>query len=234
MSQFAPPPPQFAANGNDGKPPLVPMKPMLPAGVEQQKQQQPFWSNSTTRRSRQQEQPAPAPTPAHQQPQNGCSGEAPAGEAEANAQDSTATAVALPASSEFVAPQPAQHPEQWQAPADLQPMEAAAYSPHKRQRDGPGEFTPSGYGGGDERQHASVVQLEDPQSPAAGARDEDAAASARQRLQQLERHVAALSQQRAEARWHFVRAFQLLELPADHDAIREARQLRQCGTLSWT
>ena len=64
MAQFAPPPPQFASGAADGKPPLVPMQPMLPAGAEQpSQQQQPIWASSSAKRGRQRHMAQLDPSP---------------------------------------------------------------------------------------------------------------------------------------------------------------------------
>ena len=196
MSQFAPPPLQFAASDRDGKPPLVPMKPMLPAGVEQQKQQQPFWASSTTRRHRQQE-----PVPALPHPQSGRSGDA--GEPAAALHETAAPAAIAEDPSDgpaVEAPHPAPAPAQRHAFAEPLPADGPEYSPHKRQRDGPGEFGVAEHGDLDPQHASGGFQPEYTQSSAAAAQDAEAVASARQRLQRLERNIAALTQQRAEAR----------------------------------
>jgi len=194
MAQFAPPPPQFASAPGDGKPPLVPMKPMLPVGAEQaqQQQQQPIWASSSSKRDRQR-QAAPADThpPAH----NGTGGaDEPTAQADAP--------VAGPESHPNGSGSTQSHAEpvpQWSAEPQAAPT--AQHSPHKRQREGPQDTAAAEYASEDaQAQQWDHDQAPYEQQPPEAAVSGEAAASARQRLEQLEHDVTPLVQQRAEVR----------------------------------
>ena len=196
MAQFAPPPPQFASAPGDGKPPLVPMKPMLPVGADQPQQQQPIWASSSSKRDRRR-QVAPAAT---QQPVVNGTGASLADEPPAQA----APPVAEPGSwlNGSSATQPVADPVlQWTAEPEA--AVPSQHSPHKRQREGPQDDAAAAtqYASEDaQAQQWDHVQPTYEQLPPEAAMSGDAAASARQRLQQLEHDVAPLVQQRAEVR----------------------------------
>ena len=198
MAQFAPPPPQFASAPGDGKPPLVPMQPMLPVGAEQPlQQQQPIWATSSFKRDRQR-QAASADT--RQPPQNGTGGSV---VAEAPAQ--AAATIAEPESwpNDSSSTQPLAEPvPQWTAEPEA--ALTSQHSPHKRQREGPDDETATRYASEDAMaQQWDHDQASSEQQPPEAAVSGEAAASARQRLQQLEREAAPLVQQRAEVRHNF-------------------------------
>ncbi len=194
MAQFAPPPPQFASAPGDGKPPLVPMKPMLPAGAEQPTQQQPIWATSSSKRDRQrQAAPADTPPPAHNGTGGSIANEPPA-QAAAPVTDPELYPNGSSSTQGHAEPVP-----QWTAEPEAAPP--AQHSPHKRQREGPQDAPAAQYASEDaQAQHWDHDQAAYEQQPPEAAVSGEAAASARQRLQQLEYDVAPLVQQRAEVR----------------------------------